>query len=66
MPGFGEAVTEVEVSSSLWSLARQLRDRSTAPEGIAYRLHGRVSLEGVAVPVGFESTGEFGFGEPGR
>lgn len=66
VPGFGEAVMEVEVSSSLWSLARQLRDRGTAPEGIAYRLHGRVALEGVALPVGFESSGEFGFGEPGR
>jgi len=66
VPGFGEAVTEVEVSSSLWSLARQFRDRTAAPESIAYRLHGRVALEGVALPVGFESTGEFGFAEPGR
>ncbi|MDX5333167.1 MAG: LEA type 2 family protein [Gammaproteobacteria bacterium] len=66
VPGFGEALTEVEVSSSLWSLARQFRDRTGAPEGIAYRLHGRVSLEGVALPVGFESTGEFGFAEPRR
>ncbi|WP_245795272.1 LEA type 2 family protein [Thioalkalivibrio denitrificans] len=61
VPAFGEALAEVEVSSSLWSLARRLRDAGEAGVGaMEYRLHGRVALTGYAVPLGFESSGNLG------
>lgn len=67
VPAFGEAMMEVEVSSSIWSLARQLRDLSeNQAEHMRYRLHGRVALAGRAATVGFESTGELGFRESDR
>jgi LEA14-like dessication related protein len=67
VPGYGEAVMEVDVSSSLWSLARQLRDMGERePKPIDYRLHGRLALEGRAATIGFESSGEIGFIEPRR
>lgn len=67
VPAYGEALAEVDVSSSLWSLARQLRDVGEAGlERMEYRLHGRVALTGHAIPVTFESVGNLGLLNPVR
>ncbi len=67
VPGFGEALTEVEVSSSLWSLARQFRDLGDSRlERMTYRLHGRIAVTGWGLPVQFDSSGELGLLGPGR
>jgi LEA14-like dessication related protein len=67
LPAYGEALAEVEVSSSLWSLARRLRDMGEAGLGeMEYRLHGRLALAGMAVPIPFESTGDLGLFRPAR
>ena len=67
VPRYGEAVAEVEVSSNLWSLARQLRDMGDkAAEGMEYRLHGRIALDGRAAPVPFDTSGDLGVGPTGE
>jgi LEA14-like dessication related protein len=67
VPAYGEALAEVEVSSSLWTLARQLRDMGEAGlRGMEYRLHGRVALTGLPVPLAFESSGDLGLLDPAR
>lgn len=67
VPAYGEALAEVEVSSSLWSLARRLRDLGESGAArMEYRLHGRVALTGFGVPLAFESAGELGLPDPAR
>jgi LEA14-like dessication related protein len=61
IPAYGEGLAEVAVSSSLWSLARQIRDMGEGGPGqMEYRIHGRIALTGHALPVSFESTGDLG------
>ena len=67
IPAYGEGLAEVAVSSSLWSLARQLRDMGEGGPGqMEYRIHGRIALTGRALPVSFESTGDLGLFKPVR
>ncbi|ACL72671.1 LEA type 2 family protein [Thioalkalivibrio sulfidiphilus] len=67
IPGFGEGLAEVTVSSSLWSLTRQLRDMGEGGlEQMEYRIFGRIALTGHALPVSFESTGDLGLFNPAR
>lgn len=56
VPGFGEAVTRVLVSSSILTLARQLNDLNG--KGVKYRVTGQVKMAGVPVPVSFENEGD--------
>lgn len=58
VPAFGEALMQVEVSSSVWSLARQLREMGEGrQEEVGYRIHGRMSLGSRLMAIPFESTG---------
>ena len=58
VPAFGEALLQVEVSSSVWSLARQLREMGEGRrEEFSYRLHGRLSVGGRLTAIPFESSG---------
>ncbi|HEY9149391.1 MAG: LEA type 2 family protein [Gammaproteobacteria bacterium] len=58
VPAFGEALMQVEVSSSVWSLARQLREMGEArQEEFHYRIHGRMSLGRRLTAIPFESAG---------
>lgn len=57
VPGFGDATTEVLVSSSLLTLMQQMKGGQNA---VKYRVFGRVKLKGIPVPVSFESEGELG------
>lgn len=57
VPGFGDATTEVLVSSSLLTLMQQMNGGQSA---VKYRLFGRVKLKGVPIPVSFETKGELG------
>jgi LEA14-like dessication related protein len=58
VPAFGEALLQVEVSSSVWSLARQLREMGQGrQEELSYRIHGRMSMGGWLGGMPFESTG---------
>jgi LEA14-like dessication related protein len=58
VPAFGEALLQVEVSSSVWSLARQLREMGEGrQEEFNYRIHGRMSLGSRLAAIPFESAG---------
>lgn len=58
VPAFGEALLQLEVSSSVWSLARQLREMGEGrQEEFAYRIHGRMSLGSRLGGIPFETTG---------
>jgi LEA14-like dessication related protein len=58
VPAFGEALMQVEVSSSVWSLARQLREVGEGrQEEFNYRIHGRMSLGRRLTAIPFESAG---------
>jgi LEA14-like dessication related protein len=58
VPAFGEALLQVEVSSSVWSLARQLREMGEGRQDeFAYRIHGRMSMGGMLGSIPFESAG---------
>lgn len=55
VPGFGEAITEVSVSSSILTLMQQM---SGGGDEVRYRVAGRVKLKGIPIPVSFESQGD--------
>lgn len=57
VPGFGEAITEIAVSSSILTLVQQMNGGG---DEVRYRLSGRVRLKGLPVPISFESEGELG------
>lgn len=58
VPAFGEALMQVEVSSSVWSLARQLREVGEGrQEEFNYRIHGRMSLGNRLSVIPFASAG---------
>lgn len=58
VPAFGEVLMQVEVSSSVWSLARQLREVGEGrQEEFNYRIHGRMSLANRFTAIPFESAG---------
>lgn len=60
IPGFGEALLEVEASSTLFGLIDQLRDLEQQHAPIDYRIHGNISLSGSLFRLPFEQRGQFG------
>lgn len=67
VPAFGEEVVELEVSSNLLQVFRQLQSlqRKRAP-GLAYRITGRVAIGSYRQRLPFDYSGEFALptGEP--
>ncbi len=55
VPGFGDAITDISVSSNIMSLMRQL---DAVSDRVKYHVSGRVKLEGVPIAVPFETEGE--------
>ncbi len=65
VPAYGEALLQVEVSSSLWSIARQLRGFGEGgTESIPYRMYGRISMAGRMAAIPFSSEGSIPLGNP--
>lgn len=61
VPAYGEALTEVELVSSLMRLFEQVRGLERGePQGLRYRLAGGVSLASRAGKIPFEYRGEIG------
>ncbi len=61
VPAFGEALLEVEVVSTLFSLVEQIRqldERAGMP--LSYRISGRINSSGSLVSIPFEQKGELG------
>ncbi len=69
VPAFGEEVVELEVSSNLLQVFRQLQSlqQKRAP-GLAYRITGRVAVGSYGQRLPFDYSGEFALptGEPSR
>lgn len=55
VPGFGDAITELAVSSSILALVQQMGD---GRDEVKYRVYGRVKLKGLPIPVSFETQGD--------
>jgi len=63
VPAFGEAVAEIEISSSLLRLIDQVRSLNERNgEGLHYRIEGSVSLRDGWLRLPFERTGRIGMG----
>lgn len=54
LPGYGETIAKVSVSSNILTLMRQLSDNNN---DISYRIYGRINLDNIPLPVSFESEG---------
>lgn len=57
VPGFGEAITDISVSSSIMTLMRQLSGTNINSDDMKYRISGRVKLKGLPLSVSFENEG---------
>jgi len=67
VPAFGEEVVELEVSSNLLQVFRQLQSlQGKRAPGLAYRITGRVAVGGYGQRLPFDYSGEFALptGEP--
>jgi LEA14-like dessication related protein len=67
IPAFGEQVVELEVSSNLLQVFRQLQSlQQKAAPGLAYRITGRVAVGSYGQRLPFDYSGEFALpgGEP--
>ncbi len=65
VPGFGEAVTQVEVVSTLFGLVDQIRgleQRRGRP--LSYRISGRIGVAGSMLSIPFEQKGSLGGDAP--
>lgn len=54
VPGFGDTVTDILVSSSILTLLKQMN----GGDNVKYRVSGHVKLKGLPIPVSFESVGD--------
>ncbi len=64
-PGFGEALLAVKVSSTLFSLIRQIQTlQNQQPKPFAYRISGRLSSPGSLFGLPFDEQGEIDLSAP--
>jgi LEA14-like dessication related protein len=64
-PGFGEALIELKVSSTLFGVIRQIRTlQSREPQPFGYRISGRLSSPGSLFGLGFDERGEIDLSVP--
>ncbi len=64
-PGFGEALIEVKVSSTLFGMIRQIQTlQNREPQPFQYRISGRLSSPGSLFGLGFDERGEIDLSMP--
>ncbi len=61
VPGFSEALLDVEVVSTLFNVVDQLRDlEKRQGQTLSYRIHGKIALGGSLLSIPFEKKGVLG------
>jgi LEA14-like dessication related protein len=64
VPAYGEALLEMEVSSNLLQVFRQLQSlEENAVSGVAYRIKGKVAIGDYGRRLSFDQSGEIGVPE---